>query len=61
MKKQKEKKHLNCPYCNEEIKALNLPYCTACQVTIFYCPKCHKPTPRDKKVCSHCGAVIVKC
>jgi predicted amidophosphoribosyltransferase len=59
MKKQKEKKqHLHCPYCDEEIKALNLPYCTACKVTIFYCPNCHKPTPRDKKICSYCGAEI---
>jgi predicted amidophosphoribosyltransferase len=60
MKKQKEKKHVVCPYCDEEIKSLNLPYCTACKVTIFYCPKCHKPTPSDKKVCSHCGAEL-KC
>jgi hypothetical protein len=59
MKKQKEKKtHLHCPYCDEEIKAMNLPYCTACRVTIFYCPKCKKPTPREKKVCVHCGAEI---
>ena len=56
MKKQKEKKHVVCPYCEEEIKSANLPYCTACNVTIFRCPKCHKPTPSDKNVCSHCGA-----
>jgi predicted amidophosphoribosyltransferase len=60
MKKQKEKKHVVCPYCDEEIKSANLPYCMACKVTIFYCPKCHKPTPSDKKVCSYCGAEI-KC
>jgi len=60
MKKQKEKKHVVCPYCDEEIKALNLPYCTACKVTLLYCPKCSKPTSSDKKVCPHCGAEI-KC
>jgi hypothetical protein len=60
MKKQKEKKHVVCPYCDEEIKSANLPYCTSCKVTIFYCPQCHKPTPSDKKVCSYCGAEL-KC
>jgi hypothetical protein len=60
MKKQKEKKHVVCPYCDEEIKSANYPYCTTCKVTIFYCPKCHKLTPSDNKVCTHCGAEI-KC
>ena len=60
MKKQKEKRHDVCPCCDEEMKSANLPYCTACKVTIFYCPKCRKPTPSDKKVCPHCGAEI-KC
>jgi predicted amidophosphoribosyltransferase len=58
MKKQKEKKHVVCPYCDEEIKSANLPYCTTCKVTVFYCPKCGKPTPSDKKVCTQCGAEI---
>ena len=60
MKKQKEKKHVLCPYCDEELKTANLPYCATCKVTVFYCPSCGKPTPSDKKVCAQCGAEI-KC
>ena len=60
MAKQKEGKHLYCPYCDEKIIVADFPYCKACGVTIFYCPKCHKPTPSDKKVCSYCGAEL-KC
>jgi len=49
---------LFCPYCDEEISEVSFPYCQACKVSIFYCPKCRKPLPRDKKTCPHCGAEI---
>jgi len=52
------KNHLFCPYCDEEIAKADLPYCQACGITIFYCPRCWKPLPRDNKVCPHCGAEI---
>jgi len=55
---KEEKKHLFCPYCDGEIMKADLPYCQACGVTMFYCPSCRKPLPRDKKVCPHCGAGI---
>ena len=45
-----------CPYCDAEIAKAAFPYCQACEVTIFYCPKCRKAVPRDKAVCPHCGA-----
>ena len=47
-----------CPFCDEEIMKAALPFCQACGVTIFYCPECRKPLPRDKRVCPHCGADI---
>ncbi len=53
-----EKKQLFCPYCDEEIAQVSWPYCGACEVTVFYCPKCREPVPRDNKICSHCGAEI---
>ena len=53
-----EEERCFCPYCDEEIREAFSPYCGACKVTIFYCPKCRKPLPRDKKVCPHCGAEI---
>ena len=60
MKKEQkaEKKHLFCPYCDEEIAEASWPYCNACQVTIFYCPKCKESLPRDYDVCPRCGANI---
>jgi len=59
MREQKEeKKRLFCPYCDEEMMVADLPYCQACQITLFYCPKCRKPLSRDNKVCPHCGAEI---
>ena len=59
MTRQKEtKEHRFCPYCDEEIMGADLPYCQVCQVTIFYCPECQKPLPRDNKVCPECGAEI---
>ena len=55
---KEEKKHLFCPYCDEEVMAADSPYCQACGVTIFYCPKCRKPLPRESRVCPRCGAEI---
>ena len=53
-----EQEHRFCPYCDEEMRAANLPWCQACGITIFYCPKCREPLPRDNKICLHCGAEI---
>jgi len=53
-----EKEHCFCPYCDKEIAEVSLTYCSACGVTVFYCPECHKPVPRDKKECPSCGAKI---
>jgi len=53
-----KKERLFCPYCEEEIAEASFPYCQVCKITIFYCPRCRKPLPREKKVCPHCGAEI---
>ena len=53
-----EKERRFCPYCDEELAEASFPYCQACEVTVFYCPKCRKPVPRDKKVCPNCSANI---
>jgi len=53
-----EKEHHFCPYCDEEIAEASFPYCQVCKVTIFYCPKCREPVPRDKRVCPHCETEI---
>ncbi len=53
-----EEQRCFCPYCNTEMAEVLLPCCQACKVTIFYCPECRKPLPRDKKVCPHCGAEL---
>ena len=59
MAEQREKgEHRFCPYCDEEIMKADLPYCQACQITIFYCPECREPLPRDNRVCPHCGAEV---
>jgi len=55
---KKEMEHSFCPYCDEEIAETSFPYCGACEVTVFYCPDCRKPIPREKKECPHCGAEI---
>jgi len=55
---KEERKPISCPYCDEAIMEANFPYCQACRVTIFYCPKCREPVPRENKVCLHCGAEI---
>jgi predicted amidophosphoribosyltransferase len=57
-RRKKKKEHLCCPYCDEEMMEANFPYCQACQVTVFYCPRCRQPLPRENKVCPHCGAEI---
>jgi len=55
---EEKKKHLFCPYCEEELKVSEFACCQACGVTIFYCPECRKPVDRDKRVCPYCGAEI---
>ena len=56
---KEEKEHLFCPYCDGEIGGADLPFCQACQITLFFCPKCRQPVARDKKVCPYCGADIL--
>ena len=55
---KEEKKHLSCPYCDEEVIGADLSCCQACGITIFYCPQCRKPLSRDNKICPHCKAKI---
>jgi Zn-finger nucleic acid-binding protein len=57
-KREPVKEPRYCPYCDTEIAEATFPYCGACQVPVFYCPKCREVVPRDKKVCPHCGADI---
>ena len=57
-KKPAEKTQLFCPYCDEEIAEASFPYCEACQVTVFYCPKCHMAVSRENRICPNCGAEI---
>ncbi|MFC2021711.1 zinc ribbon domain-containing protein [Chloroflexota bacterium] len=59
MTQQKEKKEAPfCPYCDSEMIKESVSCCQACGVTMFYCPECRKPLPRDNKVCPHCGTEI---
>ncbi len=55
-----KKEHLYCPYCDAEIIEANLTLCQFCGVTMFYCPKCRQPLPREQRVCPHCGTDIRK-
>ncbi|MFQ5996975.1 MAG: zinc ribbon domain-containing protein [Dehalococcoidales bacterium] len=55
---EEKKTRLFCPYCDEEMMAPDGAYCQACGITVFYCPKCRNPVPRDKKICPYCGAEI---
>ncbi len=56
--RKSNKGHRFCPYCDEEIRMTEDSSCQSCGVTIFYCPKCRKPVPRDRKVCPNCGVDI---
>ena len=56
--REAEKGRCFCPYCDTEIIMAKFPYCQVCRVTIFYCPECRKPLPRENRVCPHCGAEI---
>lgn len=59
MTEPKEKKErLCCPYCDEAIMAAEFPFCQVCRVTVFYCPQCRRPVPREKRHCPYCGAEI---
>lgn len=53
-----EKQRLYCPYCDQDIAELQYPYCQACEIEVFYCPKCHKTVPRENRFCTECGAEI---
>ena len=53
-----EKKHFACPYCDKEIMEADFPFCQACRLTVFYCPQCRQPLPRENRVCPACGAEI---
>ena len=52
------KKRCECPYCEDEIAEESFPFCEPCKVTVFYCPSCREPLPKDIAVCPQCGAVI---
>lgn len=56
-RKEKEEGRF-CPYCEETMEGALSQYCQACKVTVFYCPKCKKQLPANKRVCPHCGAKI---
>ena len=59
MTEQKKKmEHCYCPYCDEELMSAASPFCQVCKATIFYCPECRRPLPRDNKLCPHCGAEL---
>ncbi len=47
-----------CPYCDEEMLAPDGAGCQTCGITVFYCPRCRSPVPRDLKKCPDCGAEI---
>ncbi len=57
-KRESVKEPRYCPYCDAEIAEAAFPYCEACEVEVFYCPKCREAIPRDKQVCPCCGADI---
>ncbi len=55
-KDKPEKGSCFCPYCDAELE--ETPICRVCKVTIFYCPRCRKPMPREKEICPNCGAAV---
>ena len=58
-KPETEKTSKSCPYCDAATAEESCPFCEPCKVTIFHCPKCRQPIPRDSRVCPHCGADIL--
>ncbi|MBI4267309.1 MAG: zinc ribbon domain-containing protein [Chloroflexi bacterium] len=56
--KDEKRKHICCPFCEEEIMTADLPFCQACKVTLLLCPECRQPIVRDDEVCPHCGTEI---
>ena len=48
-----------CPYCEGSIEG-GEDFCEKCQIELEDCPECGKPTRKDKKECSHCGATRVR-
>lgn len=55
---KEKKKRLFCPYCDEEMMAPDETTCQVCGVTVFYCPKCRMPVPRENRICPYCGTEI---
>jgi predicted amidophosphoribosyltransferase len=56
--RKEEKERCFCPYCDVEIISADFPFCQVCRITIFYCPECRRPLPRENRICPHCGAEI---
>lgn len=52
------RKHLHCPYCDEEIYEMNLPICSACHVELLLCSICKEPVPKNASKCPKCGASL---
>ena len=60
-KRKAEKKHLTCPFCDQEVMKAAYPFCKTCDVTTFTCPECHASVPRggrDGDICPHCGTKL---
>jgi len=50
-----DKKHLRCPFCDEDIAELQYPFCDACKAEIKRCPQCGKALAKDAATCPDCG------
>ena len=57
-KNKTAKKHLRCPYCDEEIYDMHLPICSACHVEVLFCRSCKEPLPKNAVKCPKCGASL---